>query len=165
MWRLYKQAIETNEEKLLQVTMDFMQSRASEILLHPAFYEQPTIILMDAFKRGAFTYAPEMDKFKAIRRYALRNPTANVEELARRTLTLSQFTEAELFEHVRPSFLFNAESILDALEVKFVEQSDQDQSLASFKTSTNQTSQPINQKHRSSTLYQPEVIAQSQRSY
>ena len=72
--------------------------------------------MYDVISRDSFC-APEIDIFKAIQSWAVRNPDESTSHIIS-AVRLPLMSLSELLNNVRPSNLVSADSILDAIKLK-----------------------------------------------
>jgi BTB/POZ domain-containing protein 9 len=103
-------------EEVLETCLNFADVHAVEILQGTAdFASLSDVALVSIIKRDSFC-APEVDIFRAVQCWIGENPEADRQILCNIRLPLIKLPD--LFHTVRPSGLFTADAILDAIKIR-----------------------------------------------
>lgn len=103
-----------NLEELTQVCLMFMDRNAAELLQHDSFKMLSKESLEEVLRRDCF-FAPEVQIFLAVWKWSRYNPDIDIKTIVS-FVRLPLMAQQDLLKVVRPSGIFDANQILDAID-------------------------------------------------
>ncbi|XP_015587658.1 BTB/POZ domain-containing protein 9 isoform X2 [Cephus cinctus] len=101
---------------LIQVSLEFIDKHALEIIQHESFLQLSSEALNELISRDSL-FAPEIDIFLAVQAWVKANPDVDAKEVLSQ-VRLSLVSIPDLLDVVRPTGLVSSEAMLDAIAAR-----------------------------------------------